>query len=182
MIRFKCWNIRRCQASSRLDWIQLILKPNPLGVPKSAHKYEFPSFVAILMEKVWSARNKKIFENCPIDVDLILKEIIRLWKEHGLGKSVDSPKPIPSSDSIFFPIKWCGPIEGVFKANFDAAFSGGKMAIAVVVRDHASAIVWAKTLVGNSSSPLLLKLKQPECPVSGLIKSLGMLSLWKGML
>lgn len=50
-------------------------------------------------------------------------------------------------------MKWCTPIEGVFKANFDAAFSGGKMAIAVVVRDYTSAIVWAKTLVGNSSSP-----------------------------
>ncbi|KAE9453257.1 hypothetical protein C3L33_14842, partial [Rhododendron williamsianum] len=70
-----------------------------------------------------------------------------------------------------------GILKRVFKANFDAAFSGGKMAIAVVVRDYTSAIVWAKTLVGNSSSPSLQKLKQPECLASGLIKSLGMLSL-----
>lgn len=34
-------------------------------------------------------------------------------------------------------------------------FSGGKMAIAGVVRDHSSAIVWAKTLVGNSPFPLV---------------------------
>ncbi|KAG5524463.1 hypothetical protein RHGRI_031205 [Rhododendron griersonianum] len=34
-------------------------------------------------------------------------------------------------------------------------FSGGKMAIAGVVRDHSSSIVWAKTLVGNSPFPLV---------------------------
>jgi len=97
--------------SSTVDWLQVILHPQVIGIPASESHF-FQIFVAVACDQTWYARNKAHHENLIPNALYISAKINHISTEHNMTWN--------SKVSLFFPV-WSKPIGSTFKINFDTA-------------------------------------------------------------
>ncbi|KAJ1379678.1 Reverse transcriptase zinc-binding domain [Sesbania bispinosa] len=92
----------------------------------------------------WTARNKKIFEQREVNLQLLYSKASDAVRPVDLSPS---PNPVAHQNSSQSNSVWCPPPIGSFKINVDAASPGGtKWGIGIVVRDHLGEVFAAATI------------------------------------
>lgn len=117
------------------SWIKAVLRPYAvLGIP-TAEVHNFQISALVLMNHVWLARNKLIFDNIQL-VPFVLLKLIHLSScQHLYAWQTGKPK-------LFV---WVPPPMGSYKVNFDVAIRS-PFAVAVVLRDHSGNFLAVDTL------------------------------------
>lgn len=73
-----------------------------------------------IVEAVWNARNKRIFEGTKLDLSMLLDNTFTLVSEFREVVKVDAVVPLPP---VAENMKWLPPEAGFLKINYDAAMS-----------------------------------------------------------
>ena len=125
--------------------IHKLLNP-PQNVPNIE---ELVLFGAILREKIWQARNMKVFEGVEPCFESIKSMLARTMSEHSSTISLPRLQQKPRRS-----VSWVRQEEGAIKFNVDAAMGLVYSVVAVVVRDWRGTLLFAGSKKLNTSLPL----------------------------
>ncbi|XP_020229153.2 uncharacterized protein LOC109810168 [Cajanus cajan] len=97
---------------------------------------------ASLVYSLWHSRNKLIFEDQDIPMQIVIESAMKVLSQFQQANSKLHPLHIqPSVAPVRF---WIAPPDGVFKLNTDLAFKdGANWGVGVVVRDHEGFVLGA---------------------------------------
>jgi hypothetical protein len=142
--------------SYMVDWLQVILHPQVIGIPASESHF-FQIFAAVACDQIWYARNKAHHENLVPNALSISAKINPISTEHNMAWN--------SKVSLFPPV-WSKPTASTFKINFDTTIREQFSAKSLVCRDSTGAI-YMEASAALLAAQLSLSLKLPSVIFEG---------------
>jgi ribonuclease HI len=143
---------------SILQLVQFVVDPPPNFLSIELTEAQFQTMVAVIWEQIWSIRNKVIFQQAKVKIDVLLAVIEKKFQEH-----VAVLEQQHSNKSSRLINSWQAPHSNVFKINCDVALSDKACCIAMVIRDWKGNVIATGTRMETKATVSVAKAKSLRC-------------------